>query len=347
MTLAGEYLGGSIYRDSTSSAIGESTNVLGWIDGVGDQVIVIPEPVTGWFGTAAERGGPFGIMMTLARYFAERHAVSPPPQSLVFVATGGHEIGRLGIKRLIHDRPELINRTYAFVHAGDGAAAFKDVEVDGQIVRLPTADENRYLFISDNPLLQRISVEAMTGNGVALAPASLTAFNFGDQAETNAIGIPTVAVTGAHLWFHTPADTPDKTSAELLDPLVKAYIQIIEELLTTDPQQLRDANVGPTGASNPPTCPGEDLPSEEPFTNGAQPIDNPGGRSGGGASGSGFLMMLGGVIWLRGKSARRLQGDATGSSVRVRLPDRGGSRPQRAFATRGLTGQVDHSPVSR
>lgn len=214
-------------------------NVLARREGQSDDVLVIGTPLNGWFTTAAERGGGVGAFLTLARQLAERDSL---PQDLLFVATGGHEVGFLGLQTFIENRPELLPHISAYVHLGGSIAARGMVEVDGQVQSTGLAHP-RLLFVSENPLLQAISEGAMRNNGVIelsnIPPAS---FNPGEQQYMYAAGVPIAAISASHFYFHSPRDLPDTTSAELLDPVVRGYGQIIDGVLALDAHTLRSAN---------------------------------------------------------------------------------------------------------
>lgn len=291
LRLLGRYEGGRVFRESRSPQLARSRNLLAWIEGRGEGVIVIAQPYTGWFATAAERGGPLGVQLALMRQFADRFRERPPAQSLLFLATAGHELGRLGIKQFLRQNAALLPRITAVIHTGDGAAAHHDVEVQGRVVRGPLADPNRYFFVSNNPLLFGLGETALVAAGLAMPPASTSLLDFGDQSETARAGLPTLAITGAHLWFHTPSDTPDKTSPALLAPLVDAYAQTIEQLLAVEPARLRALEFPLPSSPAPASCPGEALPAEDPLAAAGTPAD------GGGGVFAAWLLVLG--AWLR------------------------------------------------
>ena len=80
-------------------------------------------------------------------------------------------------------------------------------------------------------------------------------FNPGEQRRMYARGVPMVAMSGTTLYFHTEADTPDTTSGELLDPLVRFYGGVVDDLLAIDPQKLRAANSAAAAAGRPMPAP--------------------------------------------------------------------------------------------
>lgn len=233
--------------------VGHTANVVATLPGTSSDTLMIGTPINGWFTAASERGGGVGTLLTLARAQAEHARKTKPGKTLVFVFTAGHELGYLGLQRYIDAHPEVIKKTYAYVHLGASVAgAYSFLQRDGRVVTAPAPDPSRYLFVSENPLLQKMVSRRQWTTPLLPAQNILpSVFNPGEQRRMYALGIPMVAMSGTTLYFHTEADLPSTTSAELLDPLVRFYSGVIDDLLATDPQKLRAANSVATAAAKP------------------------------------------------------------------------------------------------
>jgi hypothetical protein len=220
---------------------GTSYNVVATIAGAAPDTLVVGTPTNGWFTTAAERGGGVGTLLTLARYYATR---GTPAKTLVFVFTGGHEVGFIGLQRFIDAHPDVIARTYAYVHAGAAIAGRYDFEnPDGSITQTPIADPARTLYISENPPLTALAVRDQIAANLAPALSLLPSLsNPGEQRRMYAIGVPIVSISGTTEYFHTVGDVPDTTSAALLDPAVRFYGGVIDDLLVAIPADIIAAN---------------------------------------------------------------------------------------------------------
>lgn len=225
---------------------GRSANVVVTIPGRTPDTLIIGTPVNGWFTSASERGGGIGTLLTLARHYAQRYvqAGAPPEKTLVLVFTGGHEVGFLGLQRYIDAHEDVIARTYAYVHLGAAIAGTYYFErIDGRIDSAPTADPARTLFVSENPVLQRLVSTRQLSSGLVPAqsiPPSI--LNPGEQRRMYARGVPIVSISGSTLFFHTEADTAETTSAALLEPAVQFYGAVIDDLLALDPAEVKAAN---------------------------------------------------------------------------------------------------------
>lgn len=238
---------------------GQSENVIARLAGSSDDVLVVGTPTNGWFGAEAERGAGVGALLTLARYYADRYADTPPPQTLLFTATAGHEIGFLGLKRFVADNPDLLPRISAYIHLGASLSAENLVEIGGEAMRTGTVEENRGLFVSENPVLQSLTQAAMSANAVQpLASIPPSTLNPGEQQYMYAAGVPIVSISGAHFWLHTPRDAIDMTSPELLDPVVKAFRDVIDGVLALPGTTIRQSNAIAADGARPiedPRCP--------------------------------------------------------------------------------------------
>ncbi len=135
----------------------------------------------------------------------------------MFVFSGGHEVGFLGLQRYIDAHPALIASTYSYVHLGAAiAGSYYYEQADGHIASAPIADPARTLFVSENPLLQRLVSARQLSSGLIPAQTMLPSIlNPGEQRRMYAHGVPIVSISGTTLYFHTDADTPETTSAAL------------------------------------------------------------------------------------------------------------------------------------
>lgn len=224
---------------------GRSANVIATIPGRSAETLIIGTPTNGWFTTATERGAGVGTLLSLAHHYAERYGANGrPDKTLVFVFSGGHEVGFLGLQRYIDAHPALIASTYGYVHLGAAiAGSYYFQQADGSVAQAPIADPARTLFVSENPLLQRLVSARQLSSGLAPIQTMLPSIlNPGEQRRMYARGVPMVSISGTTLYFHTEADTPETTSAALLDPAVQFYGAVIDDLLAADPAEIRAAN---------------------------------------------------------------------------------------------------------
>lgn len=98
-------------------------NVFATIPGSrGDKApIVMLTPRSGWWHCAGERGGGLAIWLEVARIARELSL----ERDLVLLATTGHELGFVGVKRYFDAEPELARRAIAWIHLGANIGAME------------------------------------------------------------------------------------------------------------------------------------------------------------------------------------------------------------------------------
>ena len=230
--------------DATYSTQGHVDNVIATLPGTGNGVIVIGTPITGWFTAATERGTGIGAMLTLARYFAAQAHQHPLAQTIMFVGTSGHEVGFLGLDELVRANPALVPRITAYLHFGASVATKGFIALGNTVVPTGIAEATRILTASENPLLAGLAVTAAVSDGVlpvVAAPQGVGAS--GEEVSMYTAGVPVVALKSTFAWMHTPRDLPDTTSAALLDPVVRMYRDLTNQILAQDPALIHQANV--------------------------------------------------------------------------------------------------------
>lgn len=223
---------------------GYSSNSYAFLPGVSrEDLLVIGTPVNGWFTVGSERGPGVGGLIYLARYLADRAAREGPlPYTVVFTFTGAHEVLGFGQERVLQCLgPE---RVATYVHLGAGLASRGYMERMGEPVPTGLAATQRTLVISENLPLETATLSAFAGviatQALTVSPGGV--FNPGETQAAYALQIPTLGISGAGLFHHSPADTIDKLSIDYLSPVIQGYRDLVDDLLATEPASLRDAN---------------------------------------------------------------------------------------------------------
>lgn len=257
-------LAGATARLTVDAAIepaATSYNAVGFLPGVDrDNLLVIGTPVNGWFTVGSERGPGVGGLIYLARYLADRaRRDGPLPYTVAFAFTGGHEVFGFGQERLLRCLDPA--RAAAYVHLGAGLASRGYVELGGEAVATGMPATQRALVVSENPMLQAMTVSAF---GPVVAAQAITVsgggtFNPGETRASYALRIPTVGMSGAGEFHHTPADDASRVDVAYLGPVMTAFRDVTDALLAADPASLRQSNaLADSLAGDPPgyACPG-------------------------------------------------------------------------------------------
>jgi len=156
----------------------ESANVTASIADAPDVLVLTPR--TSWFTCTAERGGGIGIWLDLLRRRAAAH----------FLATGGHELGHLGLKQAM---ARGLPKARLTLHLG---------------ANLGCAGDPRLAIRSHDAALAERLAAALAGAGY---PADAITANppgpvGGEAHELAHAGLPFLSMIGSNPHFHDRAD---------------------------------------------------------------------------------------------------------------------------------------------
>jgi hypothetical protein len=207
----------SFFVDGNEEAHAIARNVIGRL-GRGSKVVVVSTPQSGWFRCAGERGPGIALWLGLARWVRRNSS----GLSYLFVSTSGHELGGLGIKAFLNDEAPPPKSVLAWLHLGAGIATYRWQQSDKGMIRAHEVDSNRALMCSPSlgPTLSPIFADLP-----GLKPASSQAV--GDYRDIAKAGYRTMAIAAGHTFHHTPADSPEVTSPELLEPVATALVNTL------------------------------------------------------------------------------------------------------------------------
>jgi len=210
----------SLLLDGEDDPDAKAKNVIARVDR-GKDLIVVSTPQSGWFRCAGERGPGIALFLGLARWASRR----PSGASFLFVSTSGHELGGLGMRAFLKELAPTADRVLCWIHLGAGIATYAWEETATGPKRLQEPDSRRTLMSSPDlvPLL------TTTFAGLAgLTPTvdrAVGEFEFMLKA-----GYRTFGIAAAHRFHHIPADSPETTGPEILEPVGRALVKTLEAI---------------------------------------------------------------------------------------------------------------------
>ncbi len=204
--------------------------------------VFVGTPASSFVPAASERGGGISILLGLARHYAAEPR-SQRPETLVFLATTGHEVGFLGLEALIEAKGSWFTDADAYVHLGASLGAPTGVEnPDGSVTVTPVPPAGLSQHDSENPLLETGATAAFTAAGQPLANTPMHVSGGGEQVYAWQEGVPEIAVNGGSLWFHTAADLPSVVDPGILTRLAAGYRGAVDSILAQPAGAVRGAN---------------------------------------------------------------------------------------------------------
>lgn len=208
----------SLLLDGNDDHNATARNVIARLDR-GKDLIVVSTPQSGWFRCAAERGPGVALFLGLARWASRR----PSGSSFLFVSTSGHELGGLGMRAFQKELAPAPNRVLCWLHLGAGIAAYSWEEATTGWKRLQEPDSGRSLMSSPDLVSQLTSTFAGLPG---LIPTTGRAV--GEFEPILKAGYRTFGIAAAHRFHHTPADSPEMTGPDILEPVGRALIHALE-----------------------------------------------------------------------------------------------------------------------
>jgi hypothetical protein len=198
-------------------------NVIGRLSR-SEKLIVISTPQSGWFRCAAERGPGIAVFLGLARWAARRNG----GPSFLFLSTSGHELGALGMRAFQRELAPEPERVSCWLHLGAGLASYAWEDLSNGPHRLRAAETRRFLMASRElvPILK--DTFASIPELVPTAGPGVGEFEILMKAGYRAFGI-----AAGHRFHHTPADSPEMTGPEILEPVASALVRTLETMDVT------------------------------------------------------------------------------------------------------------------
>jgi hypothetical protein len=210
----------SLLLDGNDDQNATARNVIARLDR-GKDLIVVSTPQSGWFRCAAERGPGIALFLGLARWASRR----PSGSSFLFVSTSGHELGGLGMRAFQKELAPPPGRVLCWLHLGAGIAAYSWEESAAGWKRLQEPDSRRYLMSSRDLVPQLTATFAGLPGLTPTTGHAVGEFEFMIKA-----GYRTFGIAAGHRFHHTPADSPEMTGPEILEPVGRALINTIEAI---------------------------------------------------------------------------------------------------------------------
>jgi hypothetical protein len=163
--------------------------------------VVVMTPRSGWYACASERGGGIACWLEIMRGLRNTRL----KQSVLFVASSGHELGHLGIDAYIDRRPGLVKNAAGWLHLGANIGAATDLN-------------NNLLQASDDQLDAKLTA-AMTASGLSVARrAPRGNVPAGEAEAVHRGGGRYVSAIGGNALFHNPGDR----GSQAVDPITIA-----------------------------------------------------------------------------------------------------------------------------
>lgn len=194
----------------------------------GRRWLVISTPVTSWFTSTCERGPGIAGFLAMARVAATRW----PDADLVLVASAGHEIGHGGMEQFLASGAPPADATLAWAHFGASLACYEWRREGAAWVTDRQVDTRQRLVLSSQAMDATV---ARRFKHVTAASLSGARAGVGELRDVAAAGYPRFfGMAGSHAFFHTPADSAAATGPEILEPVIRAFAEVLDDAVSAN-----------------------------------------------------------------------------------------------------------------
>jgi len=189
--------------------------------------VIISTPQSGWFTCGGERGPGVAMSRALAEWAARQSFAC----RWLFIATSGHEWTDTGAHRFHETSAPEPADTALWLHLGASFGARHYEEGDGGLRALDRPNVDRSFMVSAD--MMPAARKAFAGHPGIEKP--LLANSDTARGEIKIVieeGYPTLAgFWGGHTLFHDPTDDARATSAEIMEPIVRSLVSMLETRL--------------------------------------------------------------------------------------------------------------------
>jgi len=220
---------GTIIQTGKKS-LGTTSNITGIIPGKTDDIILISSHHDAPFNNAVQDASGSGIVLALAKYFAQ-FPQGTFDKTLLFLFTAGHFYEEIGGKVFVEKyRDDLIPKIVTSIHIEHIAREY--LEKDEKIV-YTGYPEPRAIFVADNPHLISSVKNAVIKHDLQRTLILPTDNPLGvatDGSPFHDVKLPVISLASAPFYIYNPIDTMDKLAVEIFEPVTNAFIDIIQSL---------------------------------------------------------------------------------------------------------------------
>ena len=189
----------------------QAYNVVTKVEGTDHNLppLVVMTPRSGWWHCAAERGGGIVCWLEIMRTI---HNVGTA-RDVYFVASSGHELGHLGLKAFLQQRPSLAKDALTWIHLG--------ASIGSALNPLPR-------LWTSNDKMANLALEAFTEENVVNPPAGpFGVVPGGESRNIHERGGRYISMAGGHTLFHLEQDRwPEAVDVDAVAGYARAFSRL-------------------------------------------------------------------------------------------------------------------------
>ncbi len=218
-----------------------SNMIIGTIPGETDDIILVGTHTDSTFTGAMDNAAANAGMIAMAKYFADLPQ-DKINKTIKFVGWTGHEAGLIGVNKFVKMHQDMLEKIATFIMLDGLASNGYYNQADGGVVKTGR-DEKRGLFITDNPILTPIVMDAILKyKMLPAAYVSAKTLPVSDLGPLVFSNVPSIMIIGKSIFYHTKEDTIEKCPPDRLERATKAHIEIIERILNIPTKKIKESD---------------------------------------------------------------------------------------------------------
>ncbi len=231
----------------------KTQNVIGMIEGTGDEYIVLTAHLDSYFQGANDNATGVATMIALAEHYSRGDAPKLN-RNLVFIATGAHHDESIGVDHFIENYPDILEKTALVLNIEHTASVLSfyrgplrigNFTVPGT---LGTANTNgiRELMVSNlSPRLISIFGEAIDRYQLVVG-SSASQLPTGDAFAFFLKGHTVVQLIESNIWFHSTGDALNTIPPQELERAARTYAYFIDQVDQSSRAELEEGAKAPS-----------------------------------------------------------------------------------------------------
>jgi len=206
----------------------ETSAVSALLPGTSDEVIAFQAHVDGYWQAATDNGGGVATVLGLARHFAARPA-EERGRTLLFIVTGGHENGSVGMSHLARMQRALLERTVLVLEVEHAASTLVSPTMGGHYETTSVEAPIGFFVTNRSPLVLDAYRRAAERYSIPVNQTHLP-FYWGDIIGLMGLGVPASGWIGSGFYYHSSLDSPDAVRPRSLERIARATAAITDRV---------------------------------------------------------------------------------------------------------------------
>ncbi|MBW2424717.1 MAG: M28 family peptidase [Deltaproteobacteria bacterium] len=210
----------------------ESVAVSAVLPGRSNEVLGFQAHLDGYWQAVTDNGGGVATLMALAGHFAAR-PIEERSHDLLFLVTGGHENGSVGVSHFARLHADLLERTVLVIELEHVASTLVSGTIGGHYQ--PTNIEAPVgIFVTNlSPVVLSAFREATERYVIPVNQDHLV-FYWGDVIGLMPLGVPTAGWIGSNFYYHSTLDSLEAVRPRSLERIARATAFVVDRLDALD-----------------------------------------------------------------------------------------------------------------